>query len=125
MNRNRYQRRNLKTGLSHCGSGAGVELLSRAADEQVKKECDEIAKALVKEALEGNASATRLLVDLAEGAEWIKNPATIEGVLKVIQKWEKEPRFEEQPGDMPAGVLAPPQEYGALSSGKLNSKYVN
>ncbi len=109
MNRNHYQRRNAKIVPSHHPKPAnpGVVMLTKAADQKVQKWCSEIAEALANEAIKGNASSTRLLVDLAEGAEWVKDPATVERVLSVVEAWMKEPKCDDAPGEMPAGVIAP------------------
>ena len=109
MNRNDYQKRNAKiTGsLSHHRKAAnpGVEMLTKEADKQVQAKCSLIAEALAKEAIKGNASSTRLLVDLAEGADWVKNTEAVERVLSIVEAWKKEPKCDDQPGKMPAGVL--------------------
>lgn len=81
-------------------------MLTQAADKKVQENCSEIAEALKNEALNGNASSTRLLVDLAEGAEWVKDPEAVEQVLSVVEKWMKEPKCHDEIGEMPAGVLA-------------------
>ena len=60
-------------------------MLSKAADTEVKLHSTDIAKAIANEAIEGNASAARLLVELAEGAEWVKGPATVERVLDIFE----------------------------------------
>jgi len=85
----------------------GVVMLTKAADKKVKEECDQIAKALADQAIKGNASSARLLVDLAEGADWVKDPETVEKVLSVVEKWMKEPKCDDEIGEMPAGVIAP------------------
>jgi hypothetical protein len=66
-----------------------------------------LCKALAEQAIRGNASSTRLLVDLAEGADWIRDPETVERVLSVVEKWMKEPKCSDEIGEMPAGVIAP------------------
>ena len=113
-NRNNYQRRNAKIIAAHFSRcNPGVEVLSRAADQKVQEKSEKIAEALTNEALKGNASATRLLIDLAEGAEWVQNQEAVQTVLRVVEKWSKEPKMDEQPGELPAGVIAPE---GALGS---------
>ena len=79
MNRNNYQRRNAKIIAARFSrSNPGVEMLSKAADQQVHDKSTKIAEALTKEALSGNASATRLLVDLAELEADLAEPGGIE-----------------------------------------------
>lgn len=105
---NRYQRRNAKLAASfQLRSNPGVDTLSKAADQQVLDKSTAIAQSLAEQAVLGNASAARLLVDLAEGADWVKNEKTVLGVLDVVTAWSKEQKYEEQPDQMPAGVIAP------------------
>ncbi len=107
-NGNHLQRRNAKLAASFRPKcNPGVDLLSRAADQVVEKQSDNIADALCAQAVLGNASAARLLVDLAEGADWVRNEATVSQVLEVVRAWSQEPKYEEQPAEMSAGVIAP------------------
>jgi hypothetical protein len=85
----------------------GVVMLTQAADKKVQKECQKITDALAEQAIKGNASSARLLVDLAEGADWVKDPETVERVLSVVEMWKKEPKCDDEIGEMPAGVIAP------------------
>jgi len=122
-NRNHLQRRNAKLAASfRPQSNPGVDLLTKAADHQVELKSNAIAESLAEQAVLGNASAARLLVDLAEGADWVKNEATVLGVLDVVNAWSKEPKFEEQPAKMPAGVIAP--QLGS-SSPETSHTFVN
>jgi hypothetical protein len=102
----------------------GVVMLTQAADKRVLKECEKIAEALANEAIKGNASSTRLLVDLAEGADWVKDPKTVERVLSVVEMWRKEPKCDDEVGEMPAGVLV---SEGAVTSthDSARAAYVN
>lgn len=112
---NHYQRRNAKLAASfRSKANPGVDLLTRAADHQVELKSAAIAESLAKQAVLGNASAARLLVDLAEGADWVQHEETVVGVLDVVRAWSKEPKHKEQPAEMPAGVIAP--QLGASSS---------
>ena len=118
-NRNDYQRRNAKSIAARVSrANPGVEKLSKAADQKVQEKSEKIATALADQAINGNASAARLLVDLAEGADWVQNHETVQQVLGVVQRLLKEPRLEEAPVEMPAGVLAP--EGALVSSGEGN-----
>ena len=88
MNRTKYQRRNwraIEAANKNKQRPVGVDMLSKAADQEVKHYSTEIAEAIRKEATEGNASAARLLVELAEDAEWVKDPATVERVLNIFE----------------------------------------
>jgi hypothetical protein len=124
-NRNNYQRRNAKIAASfRTQKNPGVDMLTKAADSEVQKKCDKIAQGLVAEAIKGNASATRLLVDLAEGADWLKNEEAVSQVLKLVESWSKEPKIDDQPGEMPAGVIAP-QGNIASSHDEARSAFVN
>jgi hypothetical protein len=102
----------------------GVVMLTQAADQKVLKECDKIAEALAVQAIKGNASSARLLVDLAEGAEWVKDPETVERVLSVVERWMKEPKCDEEIGEMPAGVLASEGNFAATGD-SASPVYVN
>ena len=96
MNRNSCQKRNARVieRDSHHKrpTNTGVVMLTQAADKKVQEKCTEIALALAEQAIKGNASSARLLVDLAEGAEWVKDIETVEKVLSVVEAWEKEPK---------------------------------
>jgi len=100
----------------------GVVMLTQAADKKVLEQCSEIAKALAEQAIKGNASSTRLLVDLAEGADWVKDPETVERVLSVVEMWRKEPKCDDEIGEMPAGVVAPE---GVNAHDWADTAYVN
>jgi hypothetical protein len=102
----------------------GVVMLTQAADQKVLEKCSEIAKALAEQAIKGNASSARLLVDLAEGAEWVKDPETVERVLSVVDRWMKEPKCDEEIGEMPAGVLTSEGNFGATGD-SASAVYVN
>src|ERR1700731_4229429 len=68
----------------------GVVMLTQKADKKVLEECVKITDALAEQAIKGNASSARLLVDLAEGAEWVGDPETVEKVLSLVETWAKE-----------------------------------
>jgi len=126
MNRNNYQRRNAKIAATRFSrSNLGVELLSQAADKKVQEKCKLIAEALAEAAIKGNASATRLLIDLAEGADWVKNEEAVQRVLEVVEAWSKEAKYDKQPGEMPAGVIAPQGDIGSTHDGSRTGPYVN
>ncbi len=69
----------------------GAMKLRRDADLKVAEKSPEIAKALADEALKGNASSAKLLVDLADGADWIENPDSVTTVLELASGWKHEP----------------------------------
>jgi hypothetical protein len=118
---NNHVRRNAKLAANfRPRSNPGVDLLSREADKEVEKKSTKIAQALAEQAVLGNASAARLLVDLAEGADWVKDEKTVLGVLDVVTAWSKEPRFEEKPAEMPAGVIVP-----QIDAPETSKTYVN
>ena len=85
----------------------GVVMLTQKADKKVLEECVKITDALAAQAIKGNASSARLLVDLAEGAEWVGDPETVEKVLSLVETWTKELKSPDEIGEMPAGLLAP------------------
>ncbi len=120
MNR-KYEKRSTKVigRNDHHGrpTNPGVVMLTQAADEKVFQQCEKIAEALAAQAIKGNASSARLLVDLAEGAEWVKDPETVEKVLSLVESWKKELKApEDEIGEMPAGLLAPSGELATLSN---------
>ena len=103
----------------------GVVMLTQAADKKVFEQCVEIAEALANQAIKGNASSARLLVDLAEGADWVKDPESVEKVLSLVETWSKELKApEDEIGEMPAGLLAPSGELAVLSNSAC-STFVN
>src|SRR5258708_22289442 len=122
----KYEKRNTKVigkNDHHAREvNTGVVMLTQAADKKVAQECEMIAKALAEQAIKGNASSARLLVDLAEGAEWVKDPATVEKVLSVVELWSKELKPPDEIGEMPAGVIA--GEFATLSDAAC-STFVN
>jgi hypothetical protein len=71
----------------------GAMKLRRDADVVVGNNSDKIAKALADEALIGNASSAKLLVDLADGADWVQNPEDVARVLSLASGWKEEPKF--------------------------------
>jgi hypothetical protein len=103
----------------------GVVMLTQKADKKVLETCSEITEALAAQAIKGNASSARLLVDLAEGAEWVGDPEAVEKVLSLVETWAKELKApEDEVGEMPAGVLAPSGELTTLSNSAC-STFVN
>lgn len=69
----------------------GVTKLRKDADKVVGSNSEVIANALVKGAKEGNASSARLLVDLADGANWVEHAESVAGVLSLaVTEWKKE-----------------------------------
>ena len=110
----KYQRRDTrvigKTNHHERPANPGVVMLTKAADQKVHEKCAMIAEALAQQAIKGNASSARLLVDLAEGADWVKDPETVEKVLDVVELWMKEPKCSEEIGEMPAALLTSPSD---------------
>jgi len=103
----------------------GVVMLTQKADRKVLEECVNITDALAAQAIKGNASSARLLVDLAEGAEWVGDPESVEKVLSLVETWSKELKApEDEIGEMPAGLLAPSGELATLSNSAC-STFVN
>jgi hypothetical protein len=70
----------------------GVAKLRKDADEKVLANSPEIAQALVDQAKNGNASSARLLVDLADGANWTDHADSVAQVISLaLTEWKKEP----------------------------------
>lgn len=70
----------------------GVAKLRKEADEKVRDHSTEIADALVEFAKKGNASSARLLVDLADGANWTEHPDSVAQVISLARNgWKAEP----------------------------------
>lgn len=70
----------------------GVTKLRKDADDVVLQNSKPIAEALVKGAKEGNASSARLLVDLADGANWTDHADSVSQVISIaLNEWKKEP----------------------------------
>lgn len=70
----------------------GVTQLRKDADEAVGEHSKDIAKALVQGAKLGNANSARLLVDLADGADWAEHTESVTEVLSLaVKEWKKEP----------------------------------
>jgi len=70
----------------------GVAKLRKDADNKIQEHSTEIAQALVDGAKEGNASSARLLVDLADGANWIEHADSVAQVLSLaMSELNKEP----------------------------------
>lgn len=100
----------------------GVMRLRLVADLKVAEKSLEIANALVTESLTGNASSARLLVELAEGAEWINDPEAVERVLTIAAEWKKEQQWN---GKLPVLPLEPDGPIGTkllLTDGKPQRK---
>ena len=70
----------------------GTTQLRKDADEVVGENSKEIAKALVEGAKHGNASSARLLVDLADGADWSEHSQSVAEFLTLaVKEWKEEP----------------------------------
>ncbi|HWE86062.1 MAG TPA: hypothetical protein VG267_14050 [Terracidiphilus sp.] len=70
----------------------GVAKLRKEADDAVNKNSEKIATALVDGATSGNASSARLLVDLADGANWTDHADSVAKVISLaVTEWKKEP----------------------------------
>lgn len=70
----------------------GPELLSKAADNELKYKAEQLAEGLSRATIDqGNVAAAGLLVRLAESA-YQDDPAAFQQVLALIEKWEKEPQ---------------------------------
>lgn len=87
----------------------GVTKLRKKADEVVGNNTDKIANALVKGAKKGNASSARLLVDLAENANWTERSDSVATVLSLaLSDWKKEPQTVELEIVQNQPLLKPP-----------------
>ena len=128
MNRNSCQKRNARVIArdSHHKrpTNEGVVMLTKAADLKVQEKCTEIAEALANQAIKGNASSTRLLVDLADGPERVKDVETVEKVLSVVEAWTKELKGSDKPGEMPAALVAPQDAFACIHEA-ADSAYLN
>ncbi len=70
----------------------GVTKLRKEADAKVLKNSAQIANALVKGAKKGNASSARLLVDLADSANWVEHPDSVAQVISLARNgWKADP----------------------------------
>jgi len=79
----------------------GVTKLRKQADKVVGDHSDEIATALVDGAKAGNASSARLLVDLADNANWVQHPESVTQVLSIaVGEWKKEKPKEPEEIDL-------------------------
>jgi hypothetical protein len=71
----------------------GPELLSQAADNELKLKAGQLAEGLSKATIDnGSVAAASLLVTLAECAVYQDNPAAFERAFSFIDRWEKEPQ---------------------------------
>jgi hypothetical protein len=74
----------------------GAAKLRKEADEVVGKKSRQIASSLVKSATKGNASSARLLVDLADGANWTEHSESVAQVISLaMSDWKKEKKEPE------------------------------
>ena len=73
---------------------------------------------LSKDALEN----TDVLVWWGHAAHGQVDNEAVERVLNVVQAWMKEPRCDQAPGEMPAGVIAPE---GVIATPEPARAYVN
>ncbi len=70
----------------------GVTKLRKDADEVVLKNSEVIAKSLGEEAVKGNASSARLLVDLAQNANWVEQSDSVAEVMSLARNgWKADP----------------------------------
>ena len=74
----------------------GATKLRKQADKVVGTKSRKIANALADEAIKGNASSARLLVDLADGANWTEHSDSVATVISLaLSEWKKEPPAKE------------------------------
>ena len=92
MNRTNRKNTNRRNVTPRRVKNTGVVRLTLAADSQVGDHSAEIAKSLLDAAVKGNASSARLLIELAEGAEWVQDPETVGAVLNIVEKWKTDIR---------------------------------
>lgn len=85
----------------------GVSRLRKDADNKILQHSEKIADALVKGAKAGNASSARLLVDLADSANWTQHADSVAQVLSIaVDQWKKED--PEQRGEVPLQITPNP-----------------
>jgi hypothetical protein len=85
----------------------GVTRLRKDADNKILEKSTEIADSLAKQAIGGNASSARLLVDLADNANWIQQPDSVAQVLSIaVNQWKKEQ--PEKRGDIDLDIVTNP-----------------
>lgn len=71
----------------------GVTQLRKDADTKIKENSQKIAQALVNGATAGNASSARLLVDLADNANWTEHTDAVSTVISLaLSEFKKEPQ---------------------------------
>ena len=68
----------------------GVAKLRKDADDKILEHSGKIAKALAEGAENGNASSARLLVDLAENANWTEHTDAVSTVISLATDWVKQ-----------------------------------
>jgi hypothetical protein len=99
----------------------GVTQLRKDADDKILENSDKIAEALVDGAKGGNASSARLLVDLADGANWTEHSDSVAQVISLaMSDWtkdKKEPQTVELEVTTNPPRLSPP-EPRQLTDGK-------
>lgn len=77
-------------------TGPGTAKLRKALDRKLGAKCNTIAKSLVDKACKGHETTAKLVVALAEGADWredsasTKRLASIAEALAADQEWKDE-----------------------------------
>jgi hypothetical protein len=70
----------------------GPEMLSQAADNQLKDKAREIVTALYQATMDSNPAAASVLVGLAESAEYPESAAVVRQACSIVEKWAREPQ---------------------------------
>lgn len=87
----------------------GVKKLRKDADNKIRDNSTEIAEALYKQTTLGNASSARLLVDLADGADWTEHTDAVAEVLSLaLNEWQKAKDEKKEPETAVLHVITNP-----------------
>ncbi|HKF47947.1 MAG TPA: hypothetical protein VKB38_11370 [Terracidiphilus sp.] len=70
--------------------GPGVQQLGKAADDAVADKGSEIADALAKESLKGNASSAQILFDLALSSQSVEGGEEPGSIMYFVENWRSE-----------------------------------
>ncbi|MGB7984874.1 MAG: hypothetical protein WCF54_06920 [Terracidiphilus sp.] len=71
----------------------GKARMNAAADKILEQNSDEIAKSLLKQALDGNTTSVKLLFALADGQFDCENEGVMQNLLSLAEKLASEPEF--------------------------------
>lgn len=71
-------------------------MLRKALDRKLGAKCNAIAKSLVDKACKGHETTTKLVVALAEGADWREDPAATKRLVSIAEAFAADQEWQDE-----------------------------